>query len=160
MRGLLVFLVSLLIFSYIALLLRRKHVVRTADIPAYLDSYWDALKERRRSIRFREKLPVVCTVSERAGLTHHTFTRNISGEGICLQAPEILPEGSFLDLTIEIPSGRPVKVKGEVVWVTEIKEQTGASGRLFDTGIKFTKIRTKDKTVLDNFLSSAIRPQN
>jgi c-di-GMP-binding flagellar brake protein YcgR len=142
-----------LIFLIAAFLLWRKRTRNVDEIPAYVDTYWSTLKERRRFVRFKERLPVKCIVPERPGSTYHVFSKDISGEGICIQVPEILPEGSSLGLKVNIPNGHVV-VKGEVVWVEEAPRVSPASERLFDTGIKFIKIDLEDRQRLNGFLSS------
>lgn len=156
-RGILVALVSVFTLLAFALLLWRRYTRRVTRIPAYLDSYWDVLKERRNSRRFKKSLPVICNVAEKTGNVHHIFSKNISGEGLCLRVPEILPEGSQLDLKIEAPDDNNlITARGEVVWVKESEEEPGQTQRLFDTGIKFTKIEPEDKARLGGFLISLL----
>lgn len=107
-------------------------------------------------MRFIKSLPVICNVVEKTGNVHHIFSKNISGEGLCLRVPEMLPEGSQLDLKIEVPDGNPITAKGKVVWVKESEEESGQTQRLFDTGIKFTKIEPEDKSRLGVFLVSLL----
>ncbi|NQT96025.1 MAG: PilZ domain-containing protein [Candidatus Omnitrophica bacterium] len=152
MRNILVFTVALLMLSTISILLWRKRTSNVSEIPAYLDSYWDKLKEKRKVIRFKKRLPVTCSVPEKKGNAYHIFSNDISGEGVCLLAPEMLPEGSVLDLEIDISSGNPVAVKGEVVWVDKGKESSSNGERVFTAGIKFTRVDAKDKQRLNTFL--------
>ena len=156
MRGILCLITLVLVLSVVSYLLWRHRTRVLSEIPAELDSYWDALKERRRFVRFKRKLAVECVVPEKAGNQYHTFSKDISGEGICLQVPEIMPEGSILYLRIDIPEQKPVAVKGEIVWVKESKGPTKDPGRAFSAGIKFLKVSEKDKHVLNSFLEQAL----
>lgn len=70
--------------------------------------------------------------------------------------PEMLPEGARLDLKIELPNDDPITVTGEVVWVKESIDKFQLTGRFFNTGIKFRKIESKDKTRLSRYLLSAV----
>jgi len=138
----------------ISILLWRKRTRNVAEIPAYLDSYWDMLKERRRTIRYEKHLPVFCSVPEHQGDKYRIFSKDISGEGVCIQLPEMLPEGSILDLEINIPESSSVLVRGEVVWVTVADSDSTAKGgeRAFTAGIRFTKVDIRDKKRLNSFL--------
>jgi len=133
-------------------LLWRHRTRNVAYISAKLDSYWDTLKERRKYRRFKKELDVTCSVPERAGDVYHSFSKDISGEGICLQVPEIMPEGSQLDLEIKLPDKRPISVKGEIIWVNEVKRSSAVSERVFNAGIKFLKLSKKDKGLLSELL--------
>ena len=103
------------------------------------------------------ELLVDCTIPERPGDTYSTFTKDISGQGICLRIPEIVPKESTLILVVNIPNHRPIKITGEVIWVKEIEEKTEGLARAFNAGIKFLKIDERDKRVLDNFLIESAR---
>lgn len=108
-------------------------------------------------MRFTERLPVRCSVAQKPGSVHRIYSSDISGEGICLQVPEMLPQKTTLDLKVDIPNNSPIIMKGEVVWVKEAEMETGQSERLFNTGIRFTKIRPEDKARLGTFLASIIK---
>jgi len=123
-----------------------------AYVSATLDSYWDTLKERRKFRRFEKQLAVECSVQEKVGDLYHAFSHDVSGEGVCLQVPEIMPEKSQINMQIKIPGKRPLDVKGEVVWVSEMKRDYTASERVFKVGVRFLKIDTKDKGVLNKYL--------
>jgi len=160
MRGTLVLIVAVVTFLFISLFLWRRRTCKVDQIEARVDKYWDSLKERRKFIRFKKCLNVVCNVPEKQGTIYHTFSKDISGEGICLQVQEILPEKTILDLKVELPGSRPISIIGEVAWVNETPNEAMASERLFDTGIKFIKIYPKDKESLGGFLELTIKDQN
>jgi c-di-GMP-binding flagellar brake protein YcgR len=104
------------------------------------------------------ELAVDCTIQEKPGDTYKTFSKDISGQGICLKIPEIVPQGGVLDLLVSMPDKRPVKITGEVVWVKEIEAQAQEGiGRTFNAGIRFLKIARRDQKVLDSFLLECAR---
>jgi hypothetical protein len=132
--------------------------MRIIRIPAYLDSYWGILlREKRQLIRLNKQVSVVCKVAEKKGDVHHLFTKDLSGEGICIKVPEILPEGTLLDLTINAPDSKPILLKGEVAWVKKVEEMSAGGERLFDTGIRFIKVDPKDKDRFKKFLQTALK---
>ncbi len=153
MHSVLSLIIIILVLSSVAFMLWRKRTENLALISAKLDSYWKTLKERRKFRRFEKQLNVECSVLEKAGNIYHAFSQDISGEGICLQVPEIMPEKSRVNLEIEIPDKRPIAVKGEVVWVSEVKRDSSVSERIFKIGVRFLKIDTKDKELLNGFLN-------
>jgi len=153
MRGILSLIITILLLSSVAFLLWRKRTRNLALISAKLDSYWKTLKDRRKFRRFKKQLNVECSVLEKAGNVYHAFSQDISGEGICLQVPEIMPEKSQVNLEVEIPGKRPVAVRGEVAWVSEAKRGSSDSERVFKVGIRFLKIGARDKDLLIEFLN-------
>lgn len=157
MHSILSSITALLILLSVAFLLWKHRTRNLAHISAKLDSYWDTLKERRKFRRFEKQLNVECSVPEKAGNVYHAFSCDISGEGICLQVSEIMPEKSQVNLEIKIPDKRPIAVKGEVVWVSEVKRDFSASERVFKIGLRFLKIGVRDKGLLHEFLNEIAR---
>jgi hypothetical protein len=147
--------VTLITLAIVTLLLWRKRTQNLAFVPASADGYWDTLKERRRFRRFKKRLDVNCNVPEKGGNLYHTFSKDISGEGICLRVPQILPEGSPLELEIYIPDADIVTVKGEVVWVNQTSSSEKDGERFFDTGIRLLQADAKQKSMLRDFLYSS-----
>ena len=90
------------------------------------------------------------------GDVYRAFSQNISGEGICFQVLEIMPEKSHVNLIINIPKKKSILVKGEVAWVSEAKRDSIASERIFQIGVKFLKVNTKDKNLLNEFLCKIV----
>jgi c-di-GMP-binding flagellar brake protein YcgR len=154
MRNMLVLFIFLVTFSCVVFLLWKQRTRHLAYVSAKVDGYWDGAQEKRRFKRFKMELAVDCTISEKHGDTYKTFSRDISGQGICLKIPEIVPQGGVLDLLVSMPDKRHIKITGEVVWVKEIEaqEQEGA-GRTFDAGIRFLRIARQDQKLLDKFLT-------
>ncbi len=160
MRGLISSVLTVFVLSVVAVLLWRHRTRNLAYVPARLESYWDTLKERRKFRRFKKKLAVDCSISESPGDRYHSFSKDISGEGICLQVPEIMPEGRQLNLEIHIPDKRTILVKGEIVWINEVKRLSQDSDRLFSAGIKFLKLNPKDKDLLAEFFDNNAEMDN
>ena len=152
MRYVLSLITTLIIFSIISFLLWQKRTRHLALVPAKLDSYWDSLKERRKFRRFNISLSVDVSFSEQSNNVYHVFSKDISGEGLCIEVPEIIPEGSILDLKIDIPKTRPIGVKGKIVWVGESPRASNDQDRVFNAGVQFVRVEKKDKDRLRDFL--------
>ena len=72
--------------------------------------------EKRQRIRYNVRYAVLLRTS--SGV-ERGVTRNLSGTGACICCPRPLkPKETFL-LEIEFPSGPPLKVPAQVVWVQE-----------------------------------------
>lgn len=155
MRGVMSSITVILVLVSVAILLWRQRTRNVAYVSAKLESYWNNLKERRKFRRFKKQLEVDCSVPEKTGNIYHSFSKDISGEGICLQVPEMMPEGSQLDLEIKIPDHSPIAVKGEIIWVTEADRDPSASERIFNAGIRFLRLSKKDKDLLSEFLEKS-----
>lgn len=160
MRFLLASLTIFLVFGITAFFLWKRNTKYISHIKAYVDSYWSILKESRSSIRFKKQLEVECVVPEKGGYKHRVYTNDISGKGLSLWVPEILPEGSSLDLSIKLSEdSEPIKITGEVVWVDEAKVKSEYSHRLFNTGIKFLKIELKDSQKFSDYLNMLLKSE-
>jgi len=87
-------------------------------------------------------------------LVFHSHTENISVAGV----RTILEEGLHISTELEIElfvsdRGTPLKCKGQIIWVKEINP-VSTNPRLFDTGIKFTKISNSDQEYLKNMVNT------
>jgi c-di-GMP-binding flagellar brake protein YcgR len=158
MRNILVLFVFLVTFSCVIFLLWRQRTRNLAYVSAKVDGYWDGAQEKRKFKRFKMELAVDCTIPEKHGDTYKVFSKDISGQGICLKVPEMVPEGGVLELLVSMPDKRPIKITGEVIWVKEIEaqEQEG-TGRTFDAGIRFLRIDRRDQKLLNNFLTESAK---
>ena len=52
------------------------------------------------------------------------FSTNLSEGGLFLATDNIQPRGTVIDLTVSLPNGLRVAVKGEVRWIREYNENT------------------------------------
>lgn len=119
-----------------------------------LEEYWSG-KERRRVERFEAMLDVKYKFlkSPKSKLT--TSSKDISEDGICILAYEILPKDSTVELEIAIPSVKePVHAQGKVAWCEDAGQADVTGKRSFLTGIRFVAIDNKDKTNLVNYITS------
>ena len=159
MRNALVSIIFIVTFSCVIFLLWRQRTRHLAYVKANVDGFWDGdgSHEKRRFRRFKLELPVDCTIPEKQGDTYKAFSKDISGQGICLKIPEIVPQGGVLRLLVSIPDKRAIQITGEVVWVKEIEQAPESSARTFNAGIKFLKIARRDQKLLDNFLLDSAR---
>jgi len=156
MRGILVSIILLIIFGTASVLLWLGEKKRTDKISGHLDTYYKNLKEKRKTIRLDKQLNVVCKVTETSGSRWSVFSKDISGEGICLHLPEMLPQDAVVDLEIDIPGrGGRVCVHGKVVWV---REATAVDEkRKFDIGVQFVKVNPKHKDDLAAFIAMSLK---
>jgi hypothetical protein len=138
--------------AFVIYLLFRQRTQHLSRVQANLDGYWDSSKEKRQFRRFKKRLSVDCIVPEMPGDQYKTFSHDISGQGVCLNVPEIMPKGSRVKLKIGIPDKTTLNVVGEVVWVKEVAQDPAELKRIFSAGIRFFALDKKDKAALDNFL--------
>jgi len=104
-------------------------------------------KERRKFKRFdaymsvRYQLP---NTEEGRGIA---LSKDLSREGLKFNSPVHLPEGSILDLELDIPDDpKPVRTAGKIVW----SEVSPGKDQGYDVGIRFTMMDPVDKfRVLD-----------
>ena len=77
-------------------------------------------------------------------------SRNISSGGILMATKEKFPQGTILEVELDIPSldgYSTVKIQGQVVRTTESDK-----GKGFENGISFYKIDEQDEDILEQFL--------
>ena len=106
-------------------------------------------KERRKFKRFdaymsvRYQLPGSQAVHQGIALS-----KDLSREGLKINSPVPLPEGSTLDLELDIPDDpRPVRTSGKIVWTQSLQP---GQDQGYDLGIRFVMMDPVDKfRVLD-----------
>ena len=157
MRNLLVLIVFIITFSCVIFLLWRQRTRHLAHVKANADGFWDSSNEKRKFRRFKLELPVDCVITEKQSDTYKTFSKDISGQGICMTVPEMVPQGGLLQLSVSIPDKKPIQITGEVIWVKELERLADSSARSFNAGIRFLKIGRHDQKLLDNFLLNSAR---
>jgi len=87
------------------------------------------------------------------------FTRNISGNGVCLRREEPLPRGTQMDMYLPLLPGKPpIYVMGEVVRTALASEESGAKGG-YDIGVRFAQIRLTDQDRIVKFIFEKQRKQ-
>jgi hypothetical protein len=114
----------------------------------------DRLIERRRYIRLKTPVSVTYT-SSNTGISHSSVTKDISADGLRLEAkPGEIEKGSLLELKMELyGANNPVHAKGKVIWVKQLSLEDGAP---CDVGIEFTEIEEDNKNTFLKFLCDLI----
>jgi len=151
--GVIIFLLLLLAVIYQDEYRKRRLARKSAKV----NTLWNGGIDRRKTPRISIEIDVLYEVlSGNATGKQTSMSRNISLGGIGLILNEKLFPGTVLSLQLNIAqSHRPIFTQGEIVWVKEIsKKNTAEKGqRLFNTGIKFTKIEPEDKVALSSFIN-------
>ena len=154
MKILFIFIAILLFVIYILSSREEKRMKKKYEPKGKLEEYWSG-KERRRVERFEAMLDVEYRYLKSPKLKTSTRSKDISEDGICILAYEILPKDSTIELEIAIPNIREaIYTQGKVVWCEDIGKADQAGRRSFLTGIRFVKIDDNDKTNLVNYITS------
>ena len=83
------------------------------------------------------KVPVTYKPSSEAGPPLHGWTHDISRGGLLLRLPQILPQGTRLEVTLHTPTG-PLTTEGTVIWVAPPEGRT--PGGPIRHGVQFTAL--------------------
>lgn len=100
------------------------------------------MTERRRFVRFDTIMNALCEIGQ--GIRRTYKISNISKEGALLLLDTPLNQGSELNLSVDVPGDNvPIFVSCNVAWQKEsiVKSER----RVYETGVKFTKIDSFDK---------------
>lgn len=121
---------------------------------ALLEEYWSG-KERRRHIRFKNKLEVLYAVAKKSKLKNNAYTIDISEGGLKILIAEKLEKGAILEFIIVFPdSGRSAKIEGEVLWSGDFKGVDPSGRRLFYHGIKFLGVEEPQGSSIIDYIRS------
>ena len=121
---------------------------------ASLEEYWSG-KERRRHIRFKNKLEVLYAVTKKSKFKNNAYTIDISEGGLKILIAEKLEKGAILEFIIVFPdSGRSAKIEGEALWSEEFEGANPSGRRLFYHGIKFLGIREPSGSSIIDYIRS------
>lgn len=154
-----IFIAVLLFVIYILSSKEERKIKGKREPKGKLEEYWSG-KERRRVERLEAMLDVEYKFLKSPKLKLTTSSRDISEDGICILAYEILPRDSMVELEIAIPSVKePVHAQGKVVWCEDTGQLDANGKRSFLTGIRFVEIDGKDKTNLVNYITSHLAPK-
>lgn len=148
-------LITLMVVLIVILLeeLRRRSTITHG----FLNKYW-VLREKRKFVRFNEDMKIRYNRSGSETKEPDPNMQNISRSGLCISTYEKLREKDALELEIEVPGfARPVKLKGCVVWVKELRSTDDHGRRIFYTGIKFGKINRDSEAMLITHLNTLKR---
>lgn len=105
---------------------------------------WEG-EERREFSRVDFPCKILASSPVRLITTH---TENISEGGIQIIIEEKLTPYSIVGLELFFEKDKPIKGKGKVAWVREKINPLGNEAILYDTGIKFIDLSTKDKNYI------------
>lgn len=149
-----IFLAILLFVIYI-LSTKEEKKARSKYAPkGKVEEYWSA-KERRRVERYDMMLDVNYKLLKSPKLKLTTSSKNISEDGICILAHEILPKDSTMELEIVLPNSKEtIRAKGAVAWCEDAGQIGADEKRTFLTGIRFIDIVNEDKAKLVNYINT------
>lgn len=149
-----IFLAILLFVVYI-LATREERKARAKYEPkGKVDEYWSG-KERRRVERIEARLDVKYRLIISPKMKITASSKNLSKDGICILAQEILPKDSMIAIEIFIPNIREsIHAKGAVSWSKDMGQLDADGKRTFSTGIKFVEINDKEKMSLINYINT------
>ena len=101
-----------------------------------------SMVERRKFVRFNTVMNALCEMGR--GIKRSYEIGNISKEGAMLLLDTPLNEGSELNLSVDVPGDNvPIFVSCSVAWQKESIMEP--KKKVYETGVKFTKIDTFDK---------------
>jgi hypothetical protein len=108
---------------------------------ASVDGYWSG-KERRRHVRFKDRLDVDYSVIKGGKPRKGGRTIDVSEGGLRMLIYEKLIQGEVLELIIELPgTGAAARVNGKVVWSEEASDPDQDGRRTFYSGLQFLSVR-------------------
>ena len=104
-------------------------------------------KERRKFKRFDAYMSVRYQVPGSEESKGIALSKDLSREGLKLNSPTRLPEGSTVSLELDIPDDpKPVRTNGKIIWARSSQGQDQG----YDVGIRFLTMDPVDKfRVLD-----------
>ena len=98
--------------------------------------------ERRRFVRFNTVMNALCEIGR--GMKRTYEINNISKEGALLLLDTPLGQGSELNLSVDVPGDNvPIFLSCNVAWQKESIMEP--KRKVYETGVKFTKIDSFDK---------------
>lgn len=141
--------VTLIVLSIILMLLwKEERRFRKSITHGLASKYW-ILRERRRFVRFKEEIKIRYNLLNKSPELRHAKTSNVSRRGLCLLTYEKLKEKSYLSLEMELPGfSRHVRLVGQVLWLKALQTYDAQGRRLFQVGIRFSKINPETEAVL------------
>jgi hypothetical protein len=103
-------------------------------------------KGRRVSVRYR--------VLEHGQLSdeHHAVTKNVGIGGAFILTTDPEPPGAALHIQLEVPSHKPIEVKGDVRWIVDGKHDE--PGDEHGMGVKFQSLDVEQLLALNEYFAS------
>lgn len=152
-----IYFIFIAIVLFVIYILSTKEEKRTKDKYApkgKVEEYWSG-KERRKVERLEAMLDVRYKLLKSTKLKLATRSKNISEDGICILASEILSKDSVIELEVFIPSTKePIRAKGQVAWQEDKSQINEIGKRTFVTGVKFLEIEDMDKYKLVDYINN------
>lgn len=116
------------------------------------------MEERRKFVRLNANVDVKwakITPDKESASGDLSTTKNISGGGICLTMyGKNVDVGDLLDMEIDLPTKKTIRVKGRVAWVGEFEIVGGRHEKSYDVGIEFLEINEEDRIEISQFVFS------
>ena len=111
------------------------------------------MEDKRKFIRFSVSLDARSRAASWFKQRAKYSVKDVSKEGLRVNAKEALKEGDMLELELSVPGNKsPVTALGQVVW----NHKLGSAG--YDIGLKFKTIKPEDKfEILDYAYNKWIR---
>lgn len=124
-------------------------------------------EERRRFRRLNGRIFVLCQLMEKeVGRIIKTFTRDISGGGLCFETEQLILAGTMLGLEIYQPLSESrekyisISALGKVKWVTGInitKRDVGSNK--YRVGVEFVKVGGKERKEIIGYVKDELSGQ-
>lgn len=144
-----------ILITILALLYKEEKKLKCSVIQGIINRYW-VLKERRRFVRFKDELKIrynLLKIIPKNG--HNGHTVNISKSGLCITTYEKLNKKSILDIEVDVPDfPKPARLIGQIVWIKEVPKGEDREKRVFQSGIKISKIDVDSEAMLLTHLST------
>ncbi|OGW84587.1 MAG: hypothetical protein A2987_05705 [Omnitrophica bacterium RIFCSPLOWO2_01_FULL_45_10] len=108
------------------------------------------MTERRRFLRFETAISGICEIINEKWKASSKI-RNISKDGALIVLDRPLRQGSEIKLSMDVPGDNvPIYASCQVAWQSD----SASRDRLFETGVRFTKIDSLDKGRLLEYIYS------
>ena len=150
--------ILLVLVLILGLTLKEEIMARKGITHGMANKYW-ALREKRKFVRFHEDMKIRYNRVNSTSSGRDTKMRDISAKGLCISTYEKLEKKDMLDMEIEVPGfSKPVRLKGSVMWVKELRSADKDGRRMFYTGLRFRKIDPGSEAILITHLNTLKRP--
>lgn len=80
----------------------------------------DSMKERRVYYRTTVELPAYLNIPQMEEISHQATVVNISAGGFCFYTQRSVPNGTVIELTIEVTKGKPMTISATTAWAKKI----------------------------------------
>ncbi len=125
------------------------------DFKNFHEGGFMSYEERRKFPRANYPCRIILfSGEEREVLSLHT--ENISAGGIRIILDKKMDINSSVDIEMFLEV-KPIKCKGRVVWMTDIRPVKGEKSFIFDVGIEFTEITEEDKDKIQQLVEMLIK---